>query len=117
MEYPKVIANMAGPSTKLSRSRKKQPAVSSDESDDEPEGVYRHTRTRTGVVAPVDYSALARGIEVSESHSVIAESQALNSSVEKEAFAYMANTPEETTRCLEQQAQVQREQFDMIRAQ
>jgi len=29
----------------------------------------------------------------------------------------MANTPEETTRCLEQQVQIQREQFDMIRAQ
>ena len=63
----------------------------------EPEGVYRHIRTRTGAVAPVDYSALARGIEVSES-------QASNSSVEKEAFAYMANTLEETTRHLEQQA-------------
>ena len=68
------------------------------------------------MVAPVDYSALARGIEVSESHSAIAESEASNSSVEKEAFVYMVNTPEETTRRLEQQAQVQREQFDMIRA-
>ena len=29
----------------------------------------------------------------------------------------MANTPEETARRFEQQAQVQREQFDMIRAQ
>ena len=29
----------------------------------------------------------------------------------------MTNTPEETTRLLEQQAQIQREQFDMIRAQ
>jgi len=79
--------------------------------------VYRHTRTRTGAVAPVDYSALSWGIEVSESHSAIAESQASNSSIEKEAFAYMTNTPEETTRRLEQQAQDQREQFDMIRAQ
>jgi len=65
----------------------------------------------------VDYSALARGIEVSESHSAIAESQTSNSYVKKEAFAYMANTPEDATRRLEQQAQVQREQFDMIRAQ
>jgi len=47
-------------------------AVSSDESDTEPEGVYRHTRTRTGAVPPVDYSALAGGIVVSESHSAIA---------------------------------------------
>ena len=99
---------MVGPSTTPSRSREKQPAVSSDESDTESEGVYRHTRTRTGAVAWVDYSALARGIEVSGSHSVIAESQAPNSSVEKEAFAYMANTPEDTTRRLEQQAQVQK---------
>jgi len=83
----------------------------------EPEGVYRHTRTRTGAVAPVDYSALARGIEVSESHSVIAESQASNTSIKKEVFASMTNTPEETAGRLEQHAQVQREQFDMIRAQ
>jgi len=79
--------------------------------------VYRHTRTRTGTVASINYSALARGIEVSESHSVVAESQASDSSIEKEAFAYMTNTPEETARRFEQQAQVQREQFDMIRAQ
>jgi len=100
-----------------SRSREKQPAISSDEFDTEPEGVYRHTCTRTGAVAPINYSVLARGIEVSESHSAIVESQASNSSIEKEAFAYMINTPEETARRLEQQAQVQREQFDMIRAQ
>jgi len=67
-----------------------------------PEGVYRHTRTRTGAVPPVDYSAQARGIEVSESHSAIAESQTSNFSIEKEAFAYMANTHEETISHLEQ---------------
>jgi len=100
---------MAGTSTTPSKSRKKQPTVSSDKSDTKPKGVYRHTHPWTGAVAPVDYSALARGIEVSESHSAIAESQASNSSVEKEAFAYMTNSPEETTRRLEQQAQVQRE--------
>jgi len=71
MEYPEVTANMAGPSTTPIRSREKQLAVSSDESDDEPEGVYSHTRTRTGIVALVDYSALALGAEVSESHSAI----------------------------------------------
>ena len=107
-EYPEVTANMVGPSTTPSRSRRKQLAVSSDQSDDEPEGVYHHIRTRTGVVAQVDCSALARGTEVSESHSAIAKSQASNSSIEKEAFVYMANTPEETTRRLEQ-ARVQRE--------
>ena len=79
--------------------------------------MYRQTRTRTGAVAPINYSALAWGIEVSESYSAIVESQASNSSIEKEAFAYMTNTPEETARRFEQQAQVQREQFDMIRAQ
>jgi len=108
---------MAGPSTTLSRSREKQSAVSSDEFDNEPKGVYRHTRTRAGIVAPVDYNALAQGIEVRESHSAIAESHASNSSIEKEAFVYMANTSEETTRHLEQQSQVQREQFDMIHTQ
>ena len=80
--------------------------VSSDESDTESEGVYRHTRTQTGVIRPINYSALARGIEVNDSHSAITESQASNSSIEKEAFIYMTNTPEETTRRLEQQAQV-----------
>jgi len=80
--------------------------ISSDECDTEPEGVYRHTRTRTGVITPINYSALARGIEVNDSHSAITESQASNSSIEKEAFIYMTNTPEETARRLEQQAQV-----------
>ena len=59
-EYPEITANMA------SRSRGKQPLVSSDESDTEPGGVYRYTRTRTGAIAPIDYSALARGIEVND---------------------------------------------------
>ena len=111
MEYPEVNANMA------SRSRGKQPAVRSDESDTEPEGVYRHTRTRTGAVAPIDYSALACCIEVRESHSDITKSQASNFSREKEAFVYMASNPEEMVRRFEQQAQVQREQLDMIHAQ
>ena len=64
-----------------------------------------------------DYSALAQGIEVSESHFAITESQASNSSVEKEAFTFMANTHEEMTRRFEQQARVQSEQFDMLHAQ
>jgi len=71
--------------------------------------MYWHTRTRTGAVGPVDYSVLAQDIEVSESHSTIMESQVSNSSVEKKAFAYMANTPEEMARRFEQQAQAQRE--------
>jgi len=54
---------------------------------------------------------------VNDSHSAIAESQASNSSMEKEAFTYMIGTPKETARRLEQQAQVQKEQLDMIHAQ
>jgi len=65
----------------------------------------------------VDYNALSRDIKVSESHSAIIESQASNSSVEKEAFAYMASTPEEMVRRFEQQVQAQREKLDMIHAQ
>ena len=75
-EYPEVIANMVGPSTTPSKTKGKQPIVCYDESDTKPEGVYRHTRTRTGTIAPVDYNALARGIEVNEANSAIAESQA-----------------------------------------
>ena len=82
---------MTDPITTPSKTKGKQPIVSSDESDTEPEGVYWHTYTRTCIITPVDYSALAWGIEVNESHSAIAESQASNSSVEKEAFAYMAS--------------------------
>ena len=48
--------------------------------------MYRHTRTRTGAIALVDYNALAQGIEIGESHSAIMESQASNSSIEKEAL-------------------------------
>ena len=79
--------------------------------------MYQHIRTQYGIISPVNYSALARGIEVREAHSAIVESQALNSLVEKEAFTYMAGTPEEVAKRLEEQDQVQREQLDMIRAQ
>ena len=93
-EYPKVTANIVSSSTTPSKTKRKQLIVSSDEFDTEPEGVYQHTCTWTGTIALVDYNALSRGIEVSEVHSAIAESQALNSSVEKEAFTYMTGTPE-----------------------
>ena len=84
-----------------SRTKGKQPIVSFDDTDTKPEGVYRDTHTRIGVIAPVDYSVLAWGIEVSESHSAIAESQVSNSFVEKEVFAYIASTPEEMARRFE----------------
>jgi len=71
----------------------------------EPEVVYRHTQTRTGVIAPVDYSLLAREIEVNDGHSTIIESQSSNSNSETIAFAYMAGTPEEVAKRFEEQAQ------------
>jgi len=69
------------------------------------------------MVTLVDYSALAQGIKISESHSAIVESHTSNSSIEKEVFAYRASTPEEMARRFEQQAHARREQLDMIRAQ
>ena len=65
----------------------------------------------------MNYNVIASGIEVNEAHPTIAESQASNSSTEKQAFAYMAGTPKKAAKWFEEQAQVQREQFDMIRAQ
>ena len=66
-EYPELTANMT------SRSRGKKLAVSSDdESDSEPEGVYRHTRTWTGAIPPIDYNALAQGVKMNDSHSAVA---------------------------------------------
>jgi len=53
--------------------------------------------------SPVDYNALARGSEASDDYSAIAESQSFNSYME-EAFTYMASTPEEVAKRLEEQA-------------
>jgi len=108
VKYPELTAYMT------SRSKGKQPAVSSDESDSEPEGVYQHTRTRTGTIPPVDYNALAHGIRTDNSHSAVIESQASNSSVEKETSAYMVGAPEETARRIEQ---MQKHQMDIITSQ
>ena len=41
------------------QTNRKQPVVSSNESDTKPEGVYQQTRTRTGIIVQVDYSTLA----------------------------------------------------------
>jgi len=38
----------------------------------EPEEIYQCTSIRTGAIASVDYNALARRIEVSDEHFVIA---------------------------------------------
>ena len=80
---------MVGPSTILSKSKEKQLAFNSEESDIEcssglkeiliePEGIYYHTRTQIGAVIPIDYNSLARGIEADDEHS--------NSYRETEAF-------------------------------
>ena len=128
VEYPDVTSNMVGPCTTPSKSKGKKPVICSSKSDDEPssnlkeilresEGKYQHTHIRTGTITPINYSALVRGIDVNKAHPAITESQASNSSTEKEAFTYMAGTLEEVAKRFEEQAQVQREHFDMIRAQ
>ena len=63
----------------------------------------------------LDCNALAIGIEASDEHSVITESQSSNSYIEKEAFAYMAETPEEVFKRFEKQAWVQKEQQEILR--
>jgi len=119
---------MVGLSLKPSKSIGKQLAVSSEESDIDlslgfkdilvkPEGVYWHTLTRTRMIAQVDYSLLARRIEVNNEHSAIVKSHFLNLSSETTVFAYMAGTPEEVAKQFKEQVWVQREQFDMIWAQ
>jgi len=54
---------------------------------------------------------------VNDEHSAIIKSQSSNSNSGITAFAYMAGTSEEMAKRFEEQARVQREQFDMIRAQ
>jgi len=110
---PRSDCNMVGPSFTPKKSKGKQLAVSSEESDIdrssglkdilvEPEGVYQYTRTRTGTIAPVDYSLLAREIEVND--DAIVESQSSNSSSEITTFSYMADTHDEVARQFEEQA-------------
>ena len=119
IKYPEVTASMMGSSSTPSKSKGKQLVVSSEESDAdrslglkdillEPEGLYWHTRTRTGIIALVDYSLLARGIKVNDEHSAIVESQSSNSSSGTTACAYMAGTPKEMAKQFEGQAPVQR---------
>jgi len=104
-EYPEVISNVVGPSTAPRKSKGKQPALSSKESDVEhssglkeilakPKGIYRHIWIRTGAIAPIDYNNLTKEIESNDEHSAIVESHSSNSCVKKKAFAYMAIAPE-----------------------
>jgi len=89
-----------------SKSKGKQLAINSGEFDIElssslkeiliePEEIYQHTQIPTGAIAPVDYNTLARGIEASDEHSTIAESQSSNSYIEKEDFAFMVRIPKD----------------------
>ena len=93
-------------SSKLSKSRSELP--SSEESDNgssqglkeilsQPEGVYKCTRTRMGVIMPVDYKKLAG--EKYE-YSAIAESCSSSSS-ERRTFAHMTGTHEEMAKKFE----------------
>ena len=113
-----MTANMVGPSSTSSKSKGKQLVVRLEESDADrspdlkdvlvkPEGVYRHTRTHMATIALVDYSLLAREIEVNDEHSAIIESQSSNSSSETIAFAYMARTLEEVAKRFKEQAWIQ----------
>jgi len=58
-----------------------------------------------------------RRIEVNDEHSAIIESKSSNSSSETTAFTYMEGTPDEVARQFKEQARVQMEQLEMIRAQ
>ena len=54
---------------------------------------------------------------MNDEHSAIVKFQSLNSSSETTFFAYMTGTPEKVAKQFEEQARVQGEQLDMIRAQ
>jgi len=109
---------MVSASITPSKSKEKQLALSSEESNVEyfsglkkipveTEEIYQSTRMRTGAIALVEYNALAWAIEVSNEHSPIAESQSSNSYMLKEAFAYMVGTPIEMIKRLEKQPRMQ----------
>ena len=57
---------------------------------------------------------IGQRIEANNEHSVITESHSSNSCMETKAFAYMANTPEEMARILEEQSRVQQAQHNML---
>ena len=58
------------------------------------------------IIAPMNYNVLARGIEASDEHSAIAESQLSNFLYGKEASAFMAETSEEVAKRYQEQARV-----------
>jgi len=73
------------------------------------ERIYQGTRIQTGTITPVDYNALAMGIEVNDEHYAITESQSSNSYIEKETFVHIVST-------LEELARVKKEHFNMLQA-
>jgi len=112
-----MTSNIVGPSNTPSKSKERQLAISSEESDVEPSSVLKeiliepkgiNQRTRIQI-ALIDYNTLVRGNEVNNKHSAIVESQSSNSYMEKEAFVHIVNTVEEI-------AQVQKKQLDMLQA-
>ena len=117
-----------GSSTTPSKSKGKQLALSSEESDvehssglkeilTEPKGISRHTRIWTGAIAQIDYNILAKEIKANNEQSIIMEYHSLNSYMERKAFAYMASTSEELARRFEEQSRVQKAQQEMLQVQ
>ena len=93
---------MVGPCITPNKSKRKQPAICSRESDDElssslkeilseSEGVYQHTHIQI-YNCPSKLHCPFQSIDVNEAHTAIAESQVSNSFTEKKAFAYMVGT-------------------------
>ena len=119
VEYLEVTSNMVDPSATSSKSKGKQLALSSEESDIEclpglkeiliePEGIDRRTRIQIGAITPIDYNLLAREIEANDKHSVIVESHSSNSYEETHAFTYMTGTLEEVARRVESKLECNR---------
>jgi hypothetical protein len=79
----------------------------------QPEGIYKHTRIRVGVIMSVDYRELT---DDEGEYSAIAESCSSSSS-ERRTSAYMAGTPEEMAKKFEDQSAIQKMQHEMLIAQ
>jgi len=128
VEYPEVTSNMVGSTNALKKPGREQSSQSSEESNserfqrlkglfEESGGVYKHTRTRTGTIAPVNYRTLSGEDTLDDECSAIAESQSSSSEVASHAFAHMAGTPEEITRKFEELALFQKQQHEMLQMQ
>ena len=121
VEYPEVTSNMVGSTDTSGKPGKERPSPSSGESDAEyspglkgiivePEGVFKQTRMKRGIIAPVNYKGMAEGSQLDDECSAIAESQSSCSSMENQAFAHMAGTPEEVAKRFEEHAMIQKMQ-------